>query len=181
MSSRQAVLLIHGIGEQRPMETLRRFVDTVWTLDEKVHHRYAGSNIWSKPDNASHSFELRRLVTPQNEAGIRTDFYEFYWAHLMQGTNYGHVFAWVRSLLWRSPRTVPAHLRGPYWVLVAAIVLAAVLASYGAITLQGDGGVPAWMSLALSVIVIPLVGLALNSIVGDAARYRRRSFPKATG
>ena len=29
--SKQAVLLIHGIGEQRPMDTLRGFVDTVST------------------------------------------------------------------------------------------------------------------------------------------------------
>jgi len=31
---KQAVLLIHGIGEQRPMDTLRGFVETVWTSDE---------------------------------------------------------------------------------------------------------------------------------------------------
>jgi hypothetical protein len=27
---KQAVVLIHGIGEQRPMSTLWRFVDLVW-------------------------------------------------------------------------------------------------------------------------------------------------------
>ena len=31
--AKQAVLLIHGIGEQRPMETLRAFVDEVWSQD----------------------------------------------------------------------------------------------------------------------------------------------------
>ena len=75
MVKRQAVLLIHGIGEEKPMDTLRRFVDTVWTRDTAVHHEFAGSDVWSKPDTVSESYELRRLTTPKNKAEIRTDFF----------------------------------------------------------------------------------------------------------
>ena len=107
---KQAVVLIHGIGEQKPMDTLRGFVDAVWTRHSAIHHKYAGSGLWSKPDKVSGGFELRRLTTPQNAAAIRTDFFEFYWAHLMEGTSYGHVFAWARSLLLRRPSTVPKQL-----------------------------------------------------------------------
>ena len=107
-TTRQAVLLIHGIGEQRPMDTLRSFVRAVWTLDTDIHHPFAGHDVWSKPDSVSESFELRRLTTPQNVKEIRTDFFEFYWAHLMQGTTLGHVVGWARRLLIRNPRTVPA-------------------------------------------------------------------------
>ena len=42
MSKKQAVLLIHGIGEQKPMDTLRGFVDVMWTSDTTIHHEYAG-------------------------------------------------------------------------------------------------------------------------------------------
>ncbi|MEW8615039.1 MAG: hypothetical protein AB2610_17935, partial [Candidatus Thiodiazotropha sp.] len=98
---RQAVLMIHGIGNQQPMQTLRSFVETVWTKHEEIHEEYAGSQVWSKPDHISKNFELRRLTTPQNSAEIRTDFFEFYWAHLMHGTGYGHLIGWLLSLLLR--------------------------------------------------------------------------------
>lgn len=115
MANKQAVILIDGVGEQRPMDTLRRFVDAVWTRDTAIHHQHATKGahalLWSKPDQVSESFELRRLTTPQNSAGVTTDFFEFYWAHLMSGTSYGHVLAWARTLLLRRPSTVPPQLR----------------------------------------------------------------------
>ena len=96
MVSRQAVLLIHGIGEQKPMDTLRGFVDAVWKDHTEIHHKFAtqkaGTLVWSKPDSVSDGFELRRLTTPQNRSGIRTDFFEFYWQHLMQDTRFAHLF-----------------------------------------------------------------------------------------
>ena len=48
---RQAVVLIHGIGEQRPMATLRGF----------VHALLPKGEYYSKPDDISDSFERRRL------------------------------------------------------------------------------------------------------------------------
>jgi hypothetical protein len=33
---KQAVVLIHGIGEQVQMDTLRGFVDAVWTTDSSL-------------------------------------------------------------------------------------------------------------------------------------------------
>ncbi len=42
---RQAVVFIHGIGEQRPMETLRRFVQAL----------LPGGAYYSKPDEISDS------------------------------------------------------------------------------------------------------------------------------
>jgi hypothetical protein len=32
-----AVVIIHGIGEQIPMDTLRGFVETAWVRDTAVH------------------------------------------------------------------------------------------------------------------------------------------------
>ena len=55
--SRQAVLLIHGIGEQRPMSTLRSFVAAL-----------VGNSFRSKPDDLSKSFELRRLIYEKKSA-----------------------------------------------------------------------------------------------------------------
>ena len=55
---RHAVVIIHGIGEQRPMQTLRGFVDAVLPdVDE------GNAKFWSAPDELSELFELRVLKT----------------------------------------------------------------------------------------------------------------------
>ena len=172
MVTRQAVLLIHGIGEQKPMDTLRRFVDSVWTRDTAIHHPYAGGGVWSKPDDVAESYELRRLTTPSNVANIRTDFFEFYWAHLMYGTRSGHVLAWARSLLLRNPGTVPMHLRQVYWLVIGLIAIAAGFGIF-ALFSAGSAGLklPAWISGVISVGLLPVVRFVVRSVVGDAARY----------
>src|SRR5258707_8599503 len=121
---KQAVLLIHGIGEQKPMEPLRAFVAATWTTDkpqQKDHPRAA--EFWSKPYPLSENFELRRLTTAENKAGFRTAFFEFYWAHMMQGTKLHHVKAWAETLLFRKPSTVPKQLRLAYWTLWVLLVI----------------------------------------------------------
>jgi hypothetical protein len=172
-SRKQAVLVIHGIGEQRPMETLRTFVDAVWTTNTRIHAKHQeGAAVWSKPYRLAQNFELRRLTTPQNVAGVRTDFFELYWAHLMQGTKAAHVVAWARALLLRNPGNVPKHLRLAYTVLVLLIAFG-VYMGYRSAAAQAAGAsaLPVWASFALSLAVIPAVAAILLNIVGDAARY----------
>lgn len=172
MTSKQAVLLIHGIGEQRPMDTLRGFVETVWVKDTNIHHADAIAGCWSKPDQISDSFELRRLTTSQSTAGTRTDFYEFYWAHLMKGTTFGHLFAWARSLLLRSPHSVPRHLLPVYWILVAGAAVSVALSLYSVYASQAEEpALEPWISWLLTAAILPAIGWVLKNIVGDAARY----------
>lgn len=177
MTAKQAVLFIHGIGEQKPMETLRGFVDTVWTRHSEIQNNPADTQLWSKPDNVSDSFELRRLTTPENTSGVRTDFFEFYWAHMMQGTKLTHVLGWARSLLIRRPSTVPTHLKLAYWVLIVAAIIAVGFALYAAYPVE-DGVeklLPPWLSVLVSVMILPVAGSILRKIVGDAARYLHRA------
>lgn len=177
MASKQAVLFIHGIGEQRPMDTLRDFVDTVWTRNVEIQRNPADRQLWSKPNTVSNSFELRRLSTPENTNGVQTDFFEFYWAHLMQGTKLAHVLGWARSLLIRRPSTVPDHLKLAYWVLIAASIVAVGFALYAAYP-TGEGAeklLPPWLSALVSVAILPVAGSILREIVGDAARYLHRA------
>lgn len=175
MKKEQAVVLIHGIGEQRPMDTLRSFVSAVWTTDTGLHNPdnpHGRDAVWSKPDTVAESYELRRLTTPKNRAGIETDFYEFYWAHLMEGTSYGHVVAWMRTLLMRNPATVPAQLRVAWVVLVVFLLAALGFALYTGVLLAGEErAMPPWLSAVISVALIPAAGLVVRSILGDAARY----------
>ena len=183
MAKKQAVVVIHGMGEQRPMETLRSFVQTVWERDatlgdkkavmneadnsapggqktahskssfgkdlirlnevakERTKHRpdeFAGNAWWVKPDNRTGMKELRRVTTgginpsrsfegeDAEETEIRrTDFFEFYWADLIQDTTLNQLLSWVQNLLLRSPRQVPVDAFA-IWISLWLIILAAM-------------------------------------------------------
>ena len=170
--SKQAILIIHGIGNQRPMETLRGFVRAVWTDDKSLHRNHPQADaVWSKPYPLSQNFELRRLTTAENKAGLRTDFFEFYWAHLMQGTKLAHVWAWLRSLLWRRPSRVPQGLLLLYATLWVVVVVALGVSAWSAWQVAMDQGPPWWLKWLVGLAVVPALTLVLTDVVGDAARY----------
>jgi hypothetical protein len=171
--SRQAVLLIHGIGEQRPMATLREFVASL-----------VGNNFRSKPDDLSLSFELRRLtheVEKEKEKEIyQTCFFECYWAYRFRDTNYKNILEWGNRLVRTPWRNVPSRLKGIWFlpritllVLIIAVVLTIDLASKAGILtalikkiFQWASGIGGVLSLLLGV----LSGFILYQL-GDAARY----------
>jgi hypothetical protein len=165
---KQAIVLIHGVGEQVPMDTLRGFVETVWKTDASLRRSQAPNDAWSKPDDFSDDFELRRLTTAENREGKRTDFFEFYWAHMMEGTAISHVAAWAKVLLFRSPTRVPSQLRGLWWTLVILGLLLAV----GWIN-HLIGSEPPWVAsiwVIAHFLWIAIAGLFVR-YAGDAARY----------
>ncbi len=172
MVKKQAVLLIHGIGDQKPLETLRKFVTAAWTRNGKVHNDFAGDHFWSKPDDISESFELRKFTTPQNRSRVSTDFFELYWAHLMEGTTYGHVVAWIRTLMLRKPGTLSPQLKPVYWFLWVAALLALTLIIYTGTAIDDKNPMlPAWASTLITLALVPAVGFIVKNVVGDAARY----------
>lgn len=167
--TKQAVLLIHGIGEQRPMDTLRSFVDAVWTTDTSLREQWNSSVVWSKPYSLTRDFELRRLTTPQSRSGVRTDFFELYWAHLMRGTRVRHVLAWAKTLLIRWPWNVPRRLKPAYWVLLGLILGGGTTIAITSSVISQP--LPGWLSFALSTLLVPAAVAILTNVVGDAARY----------
>ena len=177
-TEKQAVVVIHGVGEQRPMATLRRFVEAVWTRDTSVHHAHGVAETWSKPDTISGSFELRRLTTGRNASGARTDFFELYWAHLMHGTEWHHVTAWARTLLLRPPWKIPPQLRGAWVLLVVLALTVGFFALQLALPAESRWlPLPRWTSAAAALftalVAVPLV----KGVIGDAARYLDPSPP----
>lgn len=166
---KQAVVLIHGIGEQVPMDTLRGFVRAVWTDDASLRNPNVPGQVWSKPDNVSRNYELRRLTTAETKNDRRTDFFEFYWADLMEGTEVEHVQAWLKLLLFRSPARVPRQLRGIWWTVVTLLLIAVGFVIAGLVT-----PLPAWIGWLVGICTTTLSGVLLwpiKKVVGDAARY----------
>lgn len=125
MADRTAIIIIHGIGEQIPMETLTGFIDAAWTYDDTLVSKgkpdpntgeTRSKNVsWSKPDARNRSFELQLITTESDKNRRRIDFFEYYWAHRVAGTTWEQVRAWLFGLMFRNPVTnVPPGLR-PAW------------------------------------------------------------------
>ncbi len=168
---RQAVIVIHGIGEQRPMDTLRGFVDAV--LNQKPSTSQVDAAYYSKPDFLSDNLELRRLVSAGGR-GDRTDFYEFYWAHLMPTANWDRLASWYWVLMYRWPIQVPRRLF-PVWLLswIAAIItvgLGVVSILHFALGADPVPDATAKATWLLAAILAGFSGL-VRGYIGDAAVY----------
>jgi hypothetical protein len=166
-TQRQAVVLIHGIGEQRPMDTLRSFVVGV---GEK---RY-----YSKPDRLSDSLELRRYTLPSTSRRPITDCYELYWAHHLNEGKFRETLYWAVALafrrpFWRLDRT----LRGIIAFIQLGSLLAVSLIAWSIVEQAGSQAVgevwQLWQSrLAVALVVVQAVaGRFITGSLADAARY----------
>lgn len=143
---RQAVVLIHGMGEQQPMTLVRRFADAVIPQPPDGRAPY-----YTRPDRMSGSYELRQLSIPDREGTAlpATDLYEFYWAHMMAGNKLTQVWPLLRTLLLRPPWRVSRRLLALYavmWMLV--IVAVGALLFWGADVLRWFDGGPTEVELS---------------------------------
>ena len=134
---RQAVVIVHGQGEQRPMGTIRDFVKTLWQENPELDTPGKPSDrprpIWIVPDDKSGLYELQRITTPEHN-GRRTDFFELYYADLLNATPVRNLWRWMKRLLWIDPADVPAHMKWPwgtFWLLTVVAILCALFAILG--------------------------------------------------
>ena len=165
---KQAVVVIHGIGEQRPMDTLRAFADAVLPDVEPGKEKF-----WSKPDKLSDLFELRVL---QSTSRNRTDFFEYYWAHHVKGTRASHLISWGIELLWCPKKTVPRQLLALWtlgWVLTTAFVAFAFvgMGSFAAPFRANSGAQPFSAYWLIGAAISAVIQFFVLQYVGDAARY----------
>jgi hypothetical protein len=161
----QAVVIIHGIGEQHPMETVRAFADAVLPEPEQGGEKY-----FVRPDPLSESFELRKL---QNRSQPRTHFFEYYWAYKVEGTNLNHVLSWLYLLLFRRPGKVPKQLLplwGLSWLLIV-LTLTAISFDVFAPLKQLTPQLPPFIVSGISALFFAVLNLVFFSYIGDAARY----------
>jgi hypothetical protein len=184
---KQAVVVIHGMGEQIPMETLTSFVDSVWTTDASLVDQdrpdpntgqkprpKVNNASWSKPDRRNRSYELRVITTEKGSSGRRTDFYEYYWAHLMVDTTWAQVRAWIFELMFRNPkRDVPRGVL-PVWIILWLLALGGVVAFFFTLRPTPDGVEGSWWGAIAVAIGTAFLGWLLGFLVsyfGDVARY----------
>ncbi len=132
---RQAVVIVHGQGEQRPMGTIRDFVEVLWQenpeLDTPGETHPRPRPIWIAPDDKSGLYELQRITTPEHN-GRRTDFFELYYADLLNATPLRNLWRWIKRLLWVDPGYVPRHMRWP-WAVFWIITVVSIISALGAL------------------------------------------------
>jgi hypothetical protein len=174
---RQAIVVVHGIGEQRPGQTGRDFTGALFG-DSMVG---GDASIHLKPDLLSPLYDMHMYRVRGDLASQRppTDVYELYWANLMRDTTLGQVVRWVIPLFFAPNKRITPTLLKHVWglrLLVILIVAAAgwtwhsgtwsaavsALGAVGLLALAGAAAKVAW-EFARDKFVI--------SYVGDAARY----------
>jgi hypothetical protein len=173
---RTAVVVVHGMSEKRPMETLDDFTRTA------LRPRCAeGEKTWdhqSRPAEITDTYEARRFASAQ------ADVYEYHWSYLMTANKYAGAMPMVLRLLLRRPSNVPDALLGIWrrvWTVVVAILLAIPALFVTGYALNTD--VPAWIiGVIISAVVLvfwfglyrmaakALVNSTTTSLV-DVARY----------
>jgi hypothetical protein len=132
---RTAILVVHGIGSQRALETVRGVMRGVW-LDEN-NPADTGKRVWTHPEKDGADIDLAVMTTstvPESTDKRRVDFHELYWAHLMSETKAVAVLLWLYELVRKGP-FMKRGMNGLWWT--AAIFLCLMNLSFAVLALQG--------------------------------------------
>ncbi len=165
---RQAIVIVHGIGEQEPGTSMEQFVRGV------IRTSHQDIEAWTKPDQLSRSFEMRRITlkASMNQVRPTTDIFELYWAHLIRDTTLSQVASWAQGLLLRWPVPRPFRVMwGTFWGAVIGVLtwtLGQVLGLWDLGPLIPAAGIVIGAATWLWKLVGR--GAIINSL-GDAARY----------
>ena len=132
---RTAVLVVHGIGSQRALETVRGVIKGIW-LDSDAPDDQR-KRIWNHPEPSGTDIDLAVMTTnavPGAKDGRQVDFHELYWAHLMSETKAVAVLLWLYELGRKGP-IMKLGINGLWWA--AAIFLCLMNLSIALLALQG--------------------------------------------
>jgi hypothetical protein len=177
--AKTAVVVVHGMGLQKPRETVNGFIQTALK-------NFAGGRIYySRPDMITGSYEARRLVAIERKAEgavvqTQTEFFEYHWSYMMTGNKLRDLLPTSLRLLLRSPLRLPWQLWIPWGVLAAlAFVLAwkivdltlhGRLKKFGVNDVIGAAFPDARLAAVVALVVFALIGWLTSSFV-DVVRY----------
>lgn len=168
---RQAVVFIHGVGDQPPMRSLRSFTQGIGL------HR-----LFSSPDRITESAELRRLSEPPTaHRQAHTEYFELYWAHLAPDGDWRTTVSWyVRLLLRRDWWRRRGSVRRVVIAFQLLVVAALGLLGWAVVGAYLDGGwsglisrLASWQVAAAAVLgaLGVAIGRFLRAYLSDAVRY----------
>jgi pimeloyl-ACP methyl ester carboxylesterase len=128
---RTAVLVVHGMGSQRVLSTVRGIVDAAW-LDKDGPPGPNDKRYWLHPEQRNGDADLSVITTseiPGTGDKRNADFHELYWAHLLSETRAVAVLLWLFELVRKGPR-LKRGMRALWWgttiflcLLIQSVVL----------------------------------------------------------
>jgi len=122
---RQAVVVVHGMGEQRPVETLNAFSEVI-CREAEFHSRPV--KFQGDFEGRLHIVEARKKDEPASATlgfDVQTDIYEYHWAHLMQGNRLDDLWPTFRRIM--LPATSIPQLVGAVSLLAVVVGAAGLL------------------------------------------------------
>lgn len=181
--NRIAVVVIHGMGEQNPMGTMSGLVKSLLAYEEIKGINCPGQNYFSAPADICESYEVQKWIVKEgNEIGNHkrpmTDFYELYWAPLMNDNKFAHVFPWMLKIIRTKKKdTSVKKLIGITALLILAVLLLPLLITLGLWDLintlgnnfSNNGLQP--KNIAIISIITYMTFAAVNGIGKDWMRY----------
>jgi len=181
---RTAVVIVHGMGEQMPLETLNKFVKTALPKFEGERHYF------SHPARIADSYEARRLLAyrqPFHGPPLhgQVEFFEYHWSYMMTDNKLSDIVPTLLRLMLRSRRTVPWGLRKVWlivWLvalltLIVAIAIVVAGVKFEEFTLSGvlTALLGQTVIVTLLVKVAGQLGDAVTKSFVDVVRYLDRS------
>jgi hypothetical protein len=137
---RTAVLVVHGIGSQRALETVRGVMEASWLQDDPDPNAVKPRRVWTHPEYSGIDLDLSVMTTsdlsvntPDGPKDRSIDYHELYWAHLMSETRAVAVLLWLFELVRKGPR-LKIGMNALWWG--ASIFLCMLLASVVLLTLH---------------------------------------------
>ena len=158
---RQAVVVIHGIGEQEPGVTLAQLARS-GVLSNETDPK------WMKPDRVSGSYDLHSVTLSRSETRPITDVFEFYWAHVIRDTTLFQIGIWLKRVLFR--RHVPKPLL-PSWLMAWALVMVTAGLALTWLFVPSARALFATATLIIGIVWTLIGRMMAIDVLGDAARY----------
>jgi len=173
---RIAIVIVHGMGEQRPMDTLRSFVDGIHHQMVKIDSRESKSKIRSKPDSIGDIYETTRMSLESNFETKRpiVDFYEFYWAHNMRGTEFSNTFTWLKKVALTWVSRVPPRLKQVWYTVWTIFLIVFVLVYFLFPYIQ-------YFKELAKIVASVFAGAVVTFIWTYFAKFLKASFLKSLG
>jgi hypothetical protein len=184
--TRTAVVIVHGMGEQRPLATINGFVKTgLEPIADPKRPNGQARIYYSRPALLTKSYEARRLLAIERRSAgavvqTQTEFYEYHWSYLMTGNKFGDLLPTTTRLLLRLPWRVPAPLRvmwaGLWLVLIAFTAYMWWLVAHNRVSELSVKGIisavlPNVLAAAVAVALVFWVSGWLTSTFVDVVRY----------
>lgn len=167
---RTAVLVVHGMGSQRPLATVRGVINAIWFDNDD--HSVGSKRLWSHPEPSGVDLDLTVMTTNDIPGTQRpADFHELYWAHHMSETKAVAVLLWLFELGRKGPH-FKTGMNGLWWcgaVFLCLLFLSGSLLSLKAVTwFAGIAGAP----YDILIVMVMMLMVALLASIIAAVWYR---------